>query len=162
MAPCLHLLNAKKETTMLVKECMTKQVELGSPDMTLQEVAQKMRAGDFGALPIAENDRLVGMITDRDITIRGTADGKDPQKARARELMTPNVLYCFEDESLEEVSRNLGDNQIRRLPVLDRQKRLVGVLSLGDLAQSEEMSQMAEEALSRISAANNRQAELRM
>ena len=146
---------------MLVKECMTKQVEIGTPSMTLQEAAQKMRDGDFGILPIGENDRLVGMITDRDITIRGTAEGKDAQKVQVRELMSQDVLYCFEDQKLDEVTKNLGDNQVRRLPVLNRQKRLVGILSLGDLAQSNANPEKVEEALSRISKNTNIQSEAR-
>jgi CBS domain-containing protein len=140
-----------KENEMLVKECMTQQVELGRPDMTLREAARKMRDGDFGILPIAENDRLVGMITDRDITVRGTAEGKDPEEVLVSELMSKQVLYCYEDQSVEEVSENLGENQVRRLPVLNRQKRLVGILSLGDLAQSSAKPEKVEEALSRIS-----------
>ena len=146
---------------MLVKECMTKQVEIGKPSMSLQEAAQKMRDGDFGILPIGENDRLVGMITDRDIAIRGTAEGKDAQKVQVRELMSQDVLYCFEDQKLDEVTKNLGDNQVRRLPVLNRQKRLVGILSLGDLAQSSANPEKVEEALSRISKNTNIQSEAR-
>ena len=146
---------------MLVKECMTKQVEIGKPSMSLQEAAQKMRDGDFGILPIGENDRLVGMITDRDITIRGTAEGKDAQKVQVRELMSQDVLYCFEDQKLDEVTKNLGDNQVRRLPVLNRQKRLVGILSLGDLAQSSANPEKVGEALSRISKNTNIQSEAR-
>lgn len=136
---------------MIVKECMTKQVELGRPDMTLQEVAQKMRDGDYGVLPLGEHDRIVGMITDRDITVRGIAEGKDPKKVEAREIMSTNILYCYEDQTIDEVTQNLGENQIRRVPVLNRQKRLVGILSLGDLAQTNETPQKVEEALNRIS-----------
>jgi CBS domain-containing protein len=139
---------------MLVKECMTKQVELGNPDMTLREVAKKMRDGKFGMLPIAENDRLVGMVTDRDLVIRGIAEGKDPSKAKVSDVMTKSVLYCFEDQTLDEVSENLGEQQIRRLPVLNREKRLVGILSLGDLAQSLEHPDNIEETLTRISKPN--------
>ena len=146
---------------MLVKECMTKQVEIGKPSMSLQEAAQKMRDGDFGILPIGENDGLVGMITDRDITIRGTAEGKDAQKVQVREIMSQDVFYCFEDQTLDEVTKNLGDNQVRRLPVLNRQKRLVGILSLGDLAQSSANPEKVEEALSRISKNTNIQSDAR-
>ncbi len=142
---------------MLIKECMTNHVEIGKPNMSLQEAAQKMRDGDFGMLPIGENDRLVGMLTDRDITIRATAEGKDPKKIQVKELMTANVLYCYEDQTLDEVCENLGDNQIRRLTVLNRQKRLVGILSLGDLAQLKAKPEKAEEALSRISKSSNNQ-----
>ena len=149
-----------KEVKMLVKEFMTKQVEVGSPDMSLQEAAQKMRDGDFGILPIGENDRLIGMITDRDIAVRGVAEGCDPSQT-IREIMSPNVYYCFEDQTLEEVALNLGDNQIRRLPVLDRQKRLVGILSLGDLAQSDENQDNVEEAFARISRNDHNHHEVR-
>lgn len=136
---------------MRVQECMTKQVELGNPKMSIQEAAQKMRDGDFGLLPIADEDRLVGMVTDRDITIRATADGKDPSSTLVSEVMSKHVLYCYEDQSLEEVMANLGENQIRRLPVLNRQKRLVGILSVGDIAQFEADPEKFEAALSEIS-----------
>src|SRR5690349_1616857 len=122
---------------MIVKECMTKSVELGNPQMTVQEAAQKMRDGDYGVLPIAEGDRLIDVITDRDIVVRAVADGQNPSSLRVKEILSANVLYCFEDETLEDVVQNLGDNQIRRLPVLNRQKRLVGILSLGDIAQAQ-------------------------
>lgn len=140
---------------MLVRDCMTKQVELGRPDMTLREAAQKMRDGDFGLLPIGENDRLVGMITDRDITVRGTAEGKDPEAVPVRELMSKSVLYCYEDQSLDEVTKNLGDQQVRRFPVLNREKRLVGILSLADVALANVKPEEVEDALSRISRPTN-------
>lgn len=135
---------------MLVHECMSNYVELGRPDMTLKEVACLMRDGDFGFLPIQENDKLIGTITDRDIAIRAVASGLSPDTTTAFEVMSKKVLYCFEDQTLEEVTRNLGDNQVRRLPVLNRDKRLVGVLSLGDLAQSELAPEVFESAVSRI------------
>jgi CBS domain-containing protein len=122
---------------MTVKECMTKDVELAAPDMSIREAAQKMREGDFGVLPVGENDRLVGMITDRDIVLRAIAEGLDVDTTKVREIMSSGTLYCFEDQTLEEVARNMGENQIRRLPVLSRQKRMVGILSLGDVALSE-------------------------
>lgn len=119
---------------MLVKECMSKKVELGSPEMTLFQAAQKMRDGDFGLLPVSENDKLVGMLTDRDIAIRAVAVGKDPAQTRIRDVMSKKVLYCYEDQSTEEVAKNMGENKIRRLPVVNREKRLVGILALADLA----------------------------
>ena len=136
---------------MLVRETMTKDVEIGNPNMSLQEAAQKMRDGDFGLLPIGENDRLVGMITDRDIAVRAVAEGKDPKQVSVGEIMSKNVLYCYEDQTLDEVAKNLGENQVRRLPVLSRQKRLVGILSLGDLAQANQNPEPVEEALTQIS-----------
>jgi CBS domain-containing protein len=135
---------------MLVKDCMSKHVELGSPDMTICDAAKKMREGDFGSLPIQENDRLVGMLTDRDIVIRAIADGKDSKQTSVRDVMSPSILYCYDDQTLEEVADNLGQNQVQRLPVLNRQKRLVGILSLGDLAQSFEHPDNIEESLTQI------------
>ena len=126
---------------------MTKKVELGNPNMTLFEAAQKMRDGDYGILPIGENDRLIGIITDRDIAVRGVAEGYDPKKINVRDVMSERVLYCYEDQSLDEVAQNLGENRIRRLPVLNRQKRLVGILSLGDLAQANLNPKQLEETL---------------
>jgi len=136
---------------MLIKDCMTKQVEVGNPSMSLTEVARKMNDGDFGILPIVENDRIVGMVTDRDIAVRGIAQGRDPNKLQVNDVMSKHVFYCYEDQSMEEVSQNLGKNQVRRLPVLNRQKRLVGMLSIGDLAKSKINPQKFEEALQNIS-----------
>lgn len=137
---------------MLVRDCMTKNVELADPWMSLSDAARKMRDGDFGSLPIGENDRLVGMITDRDIVVRALADDKNPWETRIRDIMSGPVLYCYDDQTLDEVAHNMGDNQVRRLPVLNRQKRIVGILSLGDLAQSRAAQDEVDEALSRISA----------
>ncbi len=136
---------------MLIRDCMTKTVELANPDMTIREAAKKMRDGDFGILPIGDGDRLVGMVTDRDIAIRAVADGKDADQTKLSEIMSKKVLYCFEDQSIEDVAKNMGDNQVRRLVVLNREKRLVGMVSLGDVALSEDSDENAEEALSEIS-----------
>jgi CBS domain-containing protein len=114
-----------------------------------------MRDGDFGILPIEENDRLVGVITDRDIAVRGVAEGLDPNKVKISQIMTDRVLYCFEDQSLDEVAQNLGENRIRRLPVLNREKRLVGILSLGDLAQSHLNPKQLEVTLASLSKRKN-------
>jgi CBS domain-containing protein len=104
---------------------------------------------DAGVLPVGENDRLVGMITDRDIAVRAVAQGKGPDTP-VREVMTADVKYCFEDEATDQVARNMGDQQVRRLPVVNRDKRLVGILSLGDLAVMQG-GQPAGEALTDIS-----------
>lgn len=136
---------------MIVKECMTKKVELANPSMSVRVAAQLMRDGDFGILPIQEKDRLVGMITDRDIVVRGVAEGKDFDELPVREIMSEKVLYCYEDQSLEEVVENLGQQQVRRLPVLSRDKRLVGILSLGDIARSNVEPIAVEKALEQIS-----------
>jgi CBS domain-containing protein len=140
---------------MIVKKCMTTKVELGKPNMSLFEAAKLMRDGDFGILPIEENDRLVGVITDRDIAVRGVAEGLDPNKVKISQIMTDRVLYCFEDQSLDEVAQNLGENRIRRLPVLNREKRLVGILSLGDLAQSHLNPKQLEVTLASLSKRKN-------
>ncbi len=122
---------------MLVRESMTKNVEVATPKMTLLEVAKKMRDGDFGSLPVRKDDKLVGMITDRDLVSRCIAQGKDPKKTLVEEVMSSGILYCYEDQTLADVAENMGDVQVRRLPVVSREKRLVGILSLGDLALSE-------------------------
>ena len=138
---------------MRVKECMTTKVELGNPNMSLSEAAKKMRDGDFGVLPIGHNDRLVGMVTDRDIAIRAVAEGRDPNRVQVGEVMSEGVLYCYEDDDLDDVVRNLGTSKVRRLPVLNRQKRLVGIVSLGDVAQTDEDPLKVEAALCEISKA---------
>jgi CBS domain-containing protein len=118
---------------MKVSEAMTRDVRVASPDESIRQAAETMASLDAGILPVGEKDRLVGMITDRDIAIRGIAKGKGPD-AKVRDVMTEDVKYCFDDQQVEEVSRNMADIQIRRLPVLNRDKRLVGILSLGDIA----------------------------
>src|SRR6266446_2140051 len=121
---------------MKVSEAMTRDVRVASPDETIRQAAKTMATLDAGVLPVGENDHLIGMITDRDIAIRGIAQGKGP-KAKVRDVMTEDVKYCFDDQEVEEVTRNMADIQVRRLPVLNRDKRLVGILSLGDIALSD-------------------------
>jgi CBS domain-containing protein len=118
---------------MKISDCMTRDVQIANPQMTLREAATLMGECDAGALPVGENDRLVGMLTDRDIAIRGVAEGKGPD-ATVREAMSPDVCWCYEDESVEGVLRRLGDEQIRRMPVLNRDKRLVGIVAIADLS----------------------------
>lgn len=136
---------------MLIKECMSKKVDLGTPNMTIIEAARKMRDGDYGILPVTENDRLVGMLTDRDLAVRAVAEGSDPNLTKVKDVMSDKVLYCYEDQSTQEVADNMGKNQVRRLPVLNRQKRLVGIVSLGDIADSHRAPEHAKDALSQIS-----------
>ena len=124
---------------MKVSEAMTRNVEIIDPGQPIQKAAQRMSDMDVGALPVGENDRLVGMITDRDIAVRAVALGKPPGTP-VREVMTNDVCYCFEDEDVAAVADNMADEQVRRLPVLNRAKRLVGILALGDLAVSEDGS----------------------
>ena len=120
---------------MKVKDCMTKDVKLMSPNQSICDAAKVMAECDAGALPVGENDRLVGMITDRDIAIRAVAENKSPETP-VSEVMSREILYCFEDESIDHVADNMGEQQIRRLPVLSREKRLVGIVSIGDLAHA--------------------------
>jgi len=121
---------------MRVSEAMTTKVQIASPDQSLQEAAKIMAKIDAGILPVGENDRLVGMITDRDIAIRGVAEGLKPE-AKVREVMSKEVKYCFEDDDLDDIAHNMADIKVRRLPVLSHDKRLVGIVSLGDIAMAD-------------------------
>jgi CBS domain-containing protein len=121
---------------MKVSDSMTRDVQLASPEQTLMEVAHAMASGDFGALPVGDRDRLVGMITDRDIVVRGVALGKPPETP-VRDVMSHELQYCHADDSLEEVTRKFAASQLRRLPVVDEHMRLVGILALSDVARSE-------------------------
>jgi CBS domain-containing protein len=125
---------------MIISEVMTREVRIASPDDTLECAARLMETEDCGSLPVAENERLVGMLTDRDITIRAVARGLSPQDGKVRDVMSREVRYVYDDESVRDVATVMGDLHVRRLPVLDRDKRLVGIVSLGDLALSKPAS----------------------
>ena len=125
---------------MRVSEIMTRDVHLASPNDTITAVARQMAENDIGFMPVGDDDRLIGMITDRDIVVRGVADGMDPQ-ARVADIMTTDVKYCFDDDEVDDVARNMGDIQVRRLPVVNHDKQLVGIVSLADAAR--EQPQMA-------------------
>src|ERR1051326_3454281 len=134
---------------MKVEELMTRDVVTAAPDQTLQQAARAMCDLDIGVLPVGEDDRLVGMITDRDIAVRAVAFGKGPE-TRVGEGMSREVKYCFCDEDIMDVSCNMADIQLRRLPVVNRDKRLVGILTLADIATSDSQGE-ASMALSGIS-----------
>jgi len=119
---------------MQLKEIMTPNPECISPGESLQAAAQRMRELDVGPLPVCDNDRLAGMLTDRDITIRAVAEGKDPRTTTVREVMTPDIVYCFDDQDVNEAASIMRERQLRRMLVLNRNKRLVGIVALGDLA----------------------------
>lgn len=135
---------------MKISEAMTRDVRLARPEQSICEAAQLMADLDIGVLPVSENDRLVGMITDRDIAVRAVAAGRGPSTP-IREVMSSEVKYCFEDQELEDVTANMGDIQLRRLPVLSRAKRLVGIVSLADIATGSGAQAEAGEALAGIS-----------
>jgi len=120
---------------MKISEAMTTDVIVANPDQTIREAARMMAECDAGALPVGENDRLVGVITDRDIAIRAVAQGRPPE-TRVRDVMSAEVLYCFEDDDVGHVAKNMGELQVRRLPVVNRDKRLVGIVSVADLARN--------------------------
>lgn len=120
---------------MKIKDCMSADVHLANPSDTIKTAAEAMAEIDAGVIPVSENDRLVGMITDRDIAIRAVAQGYGPD-AKVADIMSRDVKYCYEDEDTDQVLANMGNIQVRRLPVLSREKRLVGIVSLGDLAMT--------------------------
>jgi CBS domain-containing protein len=136
---------------MQIREVMTKGVEVVRPDETLQNAAQKMKSIDVGPLPVCDGDRLVGMITDRDIIVRATAEGRDPKTTPVKEAMTPGIVYVYEDQDIEEAASLMKERQIRRLVVLDRNKKLVGILSLGDIAADNRDDKLSGDVLERVS-----------
>lgn len=121
---------------MKVSDKMTRNVRLARLDDTIRDAARTMGEMDAGVLPVTDGDKLVGMVTDRDIAVRAIGAGKGPDTP-VREVMTPEVKYCFEDEEIEHVAHNMGDIQVHRLPVVSRDRRLVGIISLGDIAMGE-------------------------
>lgn len=120
----------------MVQDVMSDTVNWIGPETTLRDAARKMREEDVGCLPVGENDRLIGMITDRDIVVRGVAENKSAKDTPVRDAMSKKMLYLFEDQSLDEAAENMAKNDVRRLPVLNRDKRMVGIISLSDLAQA--------------------------
>jgi CBS domain-containing protein len=142
---------------MKIRDVMTRTAQLTSPDDTLRHAAQMMKECDCGVLPVAEGDRLVGMITDRDIAVRGIADGKGPD-AKVRDAMTDEVMYCFDDDGIQQVCQNMAEIQVRRLPDVNRNKQLVGIVSLSDLAKKEANSAKALRGIARPSEQHNQAA----
>ncbi len=122
---------------MKVRNAMHPGVEWVSPSTTVKELARLMREHDIGALPVGENDRLVGMVTDRDLVCRALAEGCNPDKVTAREIMTKGITYCLDNEELGDAIRIMEQKQIRRLPVINGEKRMVGILSLGDITAAQ-------------------------
>lgn len=139
---------------MQVKEIMSEAVDLVDPGASVQDAAKRMRDDNVGALPVGENDRLVGMVTDRDIVMRAVADGHDISGKTVRDVMSAHVMCCFEEDSLERASEIMAEHQIRRLPVLSANKRLTGMLALADVARSD--AAVAGRAVSGVSQQSNR------
>ena len=122
---------------------MTENCEYGLRNMSVQDAAQLMNKQDFGFLPVAckDEDKLVGTVTDRDIVLRCVAEGKDPSKCTVNDIMTDKLYYCTDDQDVQQVCDNMGEIRVRRLPVVNRDKRLVGVVSFGDIAQAAQESE---------------------
>ena len=142
---------------MKLSEIMTREVEIIQPDDTLHTAAQKMRDRDIGFLPVCDGESLMGVLSDRDITIRALANGMDINVMLGRDLMTTPAIYCFDDQDVTEAAKIMEENQIRRLVVLNRDdKRLVGVLSLGDLARKG-VTNISGQVLQRVSEPENQE-----
>ena len=133
-----------------LKDVMSRDVQVISPDGTIKEAAQHMRKGNFGMMPVGENDRMIGAISDRDIAIRAVADGNDPS-TKVREVMSEAVVWAYEDDSVDDALKLMSDKQIRRLPIVNADKRLVGIVALGDFAVDRSDIKAAGKALSEIS-----------
>jgi CBS domain-containing protein len=133
-----------------LKDVMSRNVKMVTPETTIREAAQQMRDGDFGMLPVAENDRMIGAISDRDIAVRAVADDKGPETP-VRDVMSRGICWAYEDDSVNVAARLMSERQVRRLPVVDRDKRLVGIVSLGDFAIEREDREPAADALTGIS-----------
>ena len=136
---------------MRLRDVMSRNVEVIPPEATLEDAASRMDALDIGPLPVCEHDRLIGMITDRDITVRATAVGRDPKTTRVREVMTEHVICCHEQDDVREAARLMESKQVRRVAVLDGDDRLVGIVSLGDVAVWTRNRQLGGEVLEHVS-----------
>lgn len=125
---------SKEENGMKIKEIMTPNVEVVSPDMTLNDAARKMKDLDVGVIPVCDGEKIQGLLTDRDITIRATAEGLNPNSTPVGNVMTPEVHWCWEDDDIEAAEKIMRNQQIRRILVMNRDRKLVGIVSLGDIA----------------------------
>lgn len=134
---------------MQIQEIMTRDVDLADPNTTIGDIARRMREENIGSLPVGENDRLIGMVTDRDIVVRGVADERAPGNTAVRDVMSERIYYCFEDEDVAQAADAMSKHQVRRLPVLNRDKRLVGIVALADICRTG--SDAAKSALAGIS-----------
>ena len=136
---------------MQLKDVMTKVVEVVRPEETLRQAAAKMRSADVGSLPVCDGAKVLGMLTDRDIVVRAAAEGHDPDATRVDEIMTGEAFYCYDDQDVDDAARLMSDRQVRRLVVLDRENRLAGIVSLGDLAVDTGDQKLAGKVLTEVS-----------
>ncbi|OGT37807.1 MAG: inosine-5-monophosphate dehydrogenase [Gammaproteobacteria bacterium RIFCSPHIGHO2_12_FULL_37_14] len=136
---------------MLAKDIMSKKPEFLPPTATLKQAADQMRTHDYGFIPVGESDRLIGAVTDRDITIKAVSEGKDPNKTTLRDVMSKGIHYCFEKDSLEKIVQQMEKLQIRRLVVLNEDKRMTGVISLGDIATKSKNAKLCSELTDAVS-----------
>jgi len=151
----MAIVNIKRTSSpSLVRDVMTRDVQLLNSDQTVAEAARLMRDEGIGAVPVTRDDKVVGMVTDRDIVIRLTAEGRDPALTSLGQIMTDGVLSCFEDESCESVAEKMGEHQVKRFHVVGRDKQLAGIVSLGDLTEAAEVEKVGE-ALEEISKPND-------
>ena len=150
MADCYErVLNATD--IMKIRDMLTKDPHVIGPDAMISEAAKMMKKHDIGMLPVCDGQRLVGSITDRDLSVRAVADGRNPLSTKVRDVMTPNVFWCFDDQGIEDAAQLMEEKQIRRLPIVNRDKQLVGIISLGDFALRSQNEQLAEEVLEGVS-----------
>jgi CBS domain-containing protein len=139
---------------MKLKDILTRNPHVIGPDAMICEAAKMMKEYDVGMLPVCDNRRLVGVLTDRDLAIRALATGTDPLSTKVKDVMTPNVCWCFDDQDLEDAAKIMEEKQIRRLPIVNREKRLVGIISLGDFALRADNEHLTEEVLECVSEPN--------
>jgi CBS domain-containing protein len=136
---------------MKLKDIMSRDLEFVDPKTSLQEAAKKMKDINAGPMPVVENQKPLGILTDRDITIRAVADGKDPRKTKVGEIMTQEVIACFEDQDVAEGAKIMGEKQVRRLMIVNRNQKLVGIVSLGNIATFTKDKELAGGALEEVS-----------
>jgi CBS domain-containing protein len=139
---------------MRVNEAMTREVDIVDPNTAVRDAARRMRDDNVGSLPVGENDRLIGMVTDRDIVVRSVAENRSAGTTAVREVMSEHVYYCYEDDDIEQAAQIMAEHQVRRLPVLNRNKRLVGIVALADLARLP--TEAAHQALQGVSEPSDR------
>jgi CBS domain-containing protein len=145
------MVDPKEAYMKKISEVMTRDVRTVEPDTSVREVARLMKDLDVGAIPICDGERLTGMVTDRDIVVRALAERRDMETTRVRDVMSPEVSYCFEDQDIAEASRIMEERQIRRLPILSRERRLIGIVSLGDVAVKADDTSVPQRTLRSVS-----------